>query len=100
MEIKTQYLKNAKFLLRFLASTLVVQPEYRQLLLDMVSQLGRATPAEILLVAFESPDRQAELLPVLWHLVSTNQLGCNLSEPLTMSSPLWTVHNQSVPRHG
>ena len=99
-EIKTQYLKNAKFLLRFRFSTLVVRPEYRQLLLDVVAQLGRATPAEVLLVAFESPERQAELLPVLWHLVSTHQLGCNLSEPLTMSSPLWSLPTQSASRHG
>ncbi len=99
-EIKTPYLKNAKFLLRFRSSTLVVRSEYRQLLLEVLAQLGRATPAEVLLVAFENPERQAELLPVLWHLVSTHQLGCNLLEPLTMSSPLWSLHNQSLSRHG
>lgn len=99
-EIKTPYLKNAKFLLRFRSSLLVVRPEYRRLLLDIVAQLGRATPAEVLLVAFESPERQAELLPVLWHLVGTHQLGCNLSEPLAMSSLLWSLHPQAASHHG
>jgi hypothetical protein len=92
-EIKTPYLKNAKFLLRFRSSIVVARPEYRKLLLELVAQLGRATPAQILLLAFESPERQAELLPALWHLVSTHQLGCNLAEPLTMSSLLWTLYN-------
>jgi hypothetical protein len=99
-EIQTPYLKNAKFLLRFRSPAIYVRPEYRHLLLELVAQLGRTTPAEVLLVAFGSPDKQAELLPVLWHLVSIGHLNCNLSEALTMHTPIWSTHNVPSLSHG
>ena len=99
-EIQTPYLKNAKFLLRFRSPTLCVRSEYRHLLLELVAQLSRTTPAEVLTVAFESPQKQAELLPALWYMVSTAQLGCDLSEALTMHSSIWCMHNQTSLSHG
>lgn len=93
-EIRTPYLKNAKFLLRFRSPVIVIRPDYQRLLLKLVAQLGRTTPAEVLLVAFQSSEKQAELLPVLWYLVSTAQLGCNLEQALTMRSPIWSLGNR------
>ncbi len=91
VEIRTPYLKNVKFLLRFRSSRILVRAEYKELLLSLVAQLGSTTPAEVLAVAFQSSERQAELLPVLWHLVSIGQIGCNLSENLAMRSPIWSI---------
>ena len=98
-EIQTPYLKNAKFLLRFRSPAIFVRAEYRHLLLGLVAQLGRTTPAEVLTAAFESLEKQAELLPVLWYLVSIAQLGCDLSETLTMHSSIWSVYNLSSLSH-
>jgi hypothetical protein len=33
--------------------------------------------------------RQAQLLPVLWHLVAQCRVGVNLRQPLTRRSRLW-----------
>lgn len=90
-EIQTPYLNNIKFLLRFRASAGTLRREYSQLLLEIMTQLDESTPAEILLVAFQDADRRAELLPVLWHLVSTGLIGSNLFQPLTMNSPIWSI---------
>jgi len=99
-EIRTPYLKNVKFLLRFRSATTVVRADYCQLLLVLVTQLERTTPAEVLAAAFQNPQQQAELLPVLWYLVSTGQLGCDLSAALTMRSSLWNIHIQPTLHHG
>jgi hypothetical protein len=100
IDIRTIYLKNVKFLLRFRSPTITWRTEYYHLLLRLMAQLGRTTPTEILQVAFANPQQQAELLPVLWHLVSTSQLGCDLSNALTMYSPLWDIHTQPISYHG
>jgi hypothetical protein len=92
-EIQTPYLKNAKFLLRFRSPAIFVRAEYRHLILSIVAQLGHTTPAEVLTAAFGSIEKQTELLPVLWYMVSVAQLGCDLSEALTMHSPIWNIHN-------
>lgn len=101
-EIQTPYLNNVKFLLRFRAPATTLRPELSELLLEIMVQLDESTPAEMLLVAFRDADRQAELLPVLWHLVSTGLIGCNLFQPLTMSSQLWSIDNPLFfpPAHG
>lgn len=91
-EIQTHYLRSAKFLLRFKNPFTPVRPEYRQLLLEIMAQIDSSTPTEVLLIAFQDPARQAELLPVLWHLVSQGIIGCNLYQPLTMQSQLWSVN--------
>ncbi|MBF9223875.1 TnsA endonuclease N-terminal domain-containing protein [Hymenobacter ruricola] len=100
VEIQTPYLKNAKFLLRFRAPVLFAQPEHCFLLLELVARLERTTPAELLRVASDKPEKQAVLLPVLWHLVSTAQLGCDLSVALTTHSPIWSLHNPISFSHG
>ncbi|OGX91501.1 heteromeric transposase endonuclease subunit TnsA [Hymenobacter coccineus] len=100
-EIQTPYLDNVKFLLCFRAPASALRREYAQLLLEAMAQLDESTPAEILLVAFQDADRRAELLPVLWHLVSSGQIGCNLFQPLTMRSPVWSIDGHlSLPDHG
>lgn len=95
-QIQTPYLLNAKFLLRFCMPMTTVRPAYELLLLEIMAQLGESTPTELVLVAFQDPDRQAELLPVLWYLVGKGRIGCNLYQPLTMRSLVWSVDNSSA----
>ncbi len=96
-EIQTPYLQNAKLLLRFKDPFLPVRPEWRQLLLDTMSRLNTSTPADLILVALGDGKRQAELLPVLWHLVSRGLIGSDLFQPLTMQSRIWSMNSSPIP---
>ena len=97
LEIQTPYLQNAKLLLRFKDPFLPVRPEYRQLLLNTMSKLNTSTPAELMSVACGDEKRRAELLPVLWHLVSWSLIGNDLFQPLTMQSKIWSMNSSSIP---
>jgi hypothetical protein len=88
-EIQTLYLNNAKFLLRFRSFHHPPRPESAQLLLNVLAQQDESTPETLLRTASPEHDRQAELLPALWQLVSNGLVGCNLFQPLTMNSPIW-----------
>lgn len=93
-EMHTPYLVNAKFLLRFQSPAEALNEAYFHLLLTLIEALDETTPAEVLAVAFQDPDRRVELLPTLWYLVSQGLVGCNLFQPLTMSSPLWHLGDE------
>ncbi|MGI4738443.1 MAG: TnsA endonuclease N-terminal domain-containing protein [Janthinobacterium lividum] len=90
-EIRSPYLQNARFLLRFQSPPAVIRQEYVDLLLEAIEKLDETTPAEVLLVIFQDANRRAELLPTLWYLLSKGLIGCNLFQPLTMSSSLWAL---------
>lgn len=89
VEIRTPYLANARFLLRY--------REWRwdegieTALLDRMA-LFRETDAQTLVASFFwDPWKQAELLPHVWRLVATRQLGADLTAQLTMTSRIWTL---------
>lgn len=96
LEIQTPYLQNVKLLLRFKDPFLPVLPEYCQLLLETLSQLNTATPAELILVVFSDIERRAKLLSVLWHLISRGLIGCDLFQPLTMQSKIWSMDSSAI----
>jgi hypothetical protein len=92
LEIQTAYLQNVKLLLRFKDPFLPVRLEWRHLLLEKMSQLSTSTPAELVRTAFGNEERGAEILPVLWHLVSRRLIGSDLSQSLTMQSKIWSTN--------
>jgi hypothetical protein len=99
--IRTVYLDNAKFLLRFRARQYATVPVgYKQLLLETLAQLGQSSPAELVLVVAADADRRAELLPVLWRLIADREIGCNLLLPLFMHSPIWCITSVVAPEYG
>ena len=88
-EIRTPYMLNAKFLLPYLNPD--PYPNYNtvQLVLDRVREL-RATDVETLLVSiYRDKWNQAELLPVIWHLIAIRRIGNDLTLPITMRSQIW-----------
>jgi len=90
VEIRSPYLDNAKFLLPFVRQG-PVEEEHMDLLDEQLRQLRHATPAELLAAAFQDSWNQARLLPSLWYLVGTRQVGTDLSAKLTMTSPIWSL---------
>jgi hypothetical protein len=88
-EIRTPFLENARFLLRY--QRLEMDWDKAQLLLLMIGELREATPESLLMACSADPMERAVLLPMLWHLVAIGTLGCDLNCKLTMHSPIWTM---------
>ena len=87
VEIRTPFLKNAQFLLPYRKNS--VEYGFKGEILSMLSQLREATPDQLLAALRKSTMGRAELLPELWRLVVTRQIGVDLTLPLTMDSRIW-----------
>jgi TnsA endonuclease N terminal/TnsA endonuclease C terminal len=85
--VRTPYLENVKFLRSY--RTLPVNDSYRTQLLSTLATLEATNPASLLAAVFQDRWQQAQLLPILWQLVATRQIGTDLEQPLTMQSCLW-----------
>jgi hypothetical protein len=88
-EIRSAYLKNVQFLLRF--RKMPVNDAYEQLLLKRLAELRESDPATLLLAVFRDRWSQAALIPSLWRLISVGSIGANLDAPLTMTSRIWST---------
>jgi hypothetical protein len=85
-EIRTPYLSNVKFLFPFLQRRF---PEsVTSWVLQVLSDLGEADPDFLLCALCKDKDNRAELIPVIWHLVATEAIDCDLEIPLTMRTKL------------
>ena len=85
--VRTPYLENVKFLRPY--RTLPINDSYRTQLLSALATLEATDPASLLAAVFQDRWQQAQLLPMLWQLVATRQIGTDLEQPLTMQSGLW-----------
>lgn len=94
-EIRTPYLNNVRFLLgyrsRFLRDDPYLNGERQHLILETLSRLRRATPRQLLDAMTQDRTHQAELIPWIWNLVNQQMVGIDLTQPLSMSSPIWSV---------
>ncbi|AFD27805.1 heteromeric transposase endonuclease subunit TnsA [Deinococcus gobiensis] len=81
--LRGQFLENARFLLPF--ARRVVDADRRQVLLGWL--LSETTP-RALLEGLPTMER-GQWLPVLWHLVATRAIGCDLQSPLNMDARIW-----------
>lgn len=86
-EIRTTYLDNAKFL--WLYREQVPPSEMASLLLQTLRDLEEADPELLLCALCHDKSNRARMIPVIWHLVSTGIIGCDLTTPLTMHSRIW-----------
>nr|WP_319542713.1 heteromeric transposase endonuclease subunit TnsA [uncultured Pseudodesulfovibrio sp.] len=88
VEIRTPLLKNARFLLPFRIQQ-SNSPEYLEMLTTKLRQLGKTSPSQLIATIYDEEWSQAKLLPSLWFLVASFQVGCDLAKPLNMESELW-----------
>jgi TnsA endonuclease C terminal len=88
-EIRTPYLTNAKFLRQYHDRGVDCGARHR--ILALLAVQGETSPETLL--AAVSPDRweRARLLPVLWSLIATGEIGADLTVPLTMHSGIWSL---------
>lgn len=90
-EIRTPYMLNAKFLLGYMNPEPYPKYEIVQMVLDRVREL-RETDVDTLLVSiYRDKWNQAELLPVIWHLIAIRRIGNDLTLPVTMRSKIWQL---------
>lgn len=87
-EIRTDFLKNAKFLLKFKFQN-SYNPAYINMILERLESVSATTPTELIESVFEDELAQASVIPTLWYLVATFQVGCDLDLPLNMRSRIW-----------
>lgn len=85
--VRTPYLENVKFLRSYRA--LPVNGSHRTLLLNTLTHLEETDPASLLAAMSQDRWQQAQMLPMLWQLIATRQVGTDLSQPLHMHSRLW-----------
>jgi hypothetical protein len=91
-EIRTEYFYNIKFLLRYRKVT----PDIGMIetLYDTLEELEISTPNEIIVVASMDKNRRAELLYVLWYMISNSMIACDLHTKITMNSEIWIMENE------
>ncbi|KZN42650.1 heteromeric transposase endonuclease subunit TnsA [Pseudoalteromonas luteoviolacea] len=88
-EIRTPYLESVKFLLPFIRQGASEEADMA-LLVGNLKTLGRTTPTELLEKIYSDPWNQARLLPTLWYLIGTGQIGMNLNQKITMTQEIWS----------
>ncbi len=86
-QVRTPYLDNVKFLRPY--RTLLVNCSYQALLLNTLTALEETDPANLLTAISQDRRQQAQMLPLLWQLIATRQIGADLSQPLNRHSRLW-----------
>lgn len=90
-EIRTPYLKNAKFLLPYKRLEPYPDSDHIFLVFNKLTEL-RETDVETLLVSiYQDKWNQAQLLPIIWHLIAIRRIGNDLSLPITMRSRIWDM---------
>jgi hypothetical protein len=86
-EIRTPYLENAKFLLRYRNTEIDWNDADR--LLKTIGARTDASPQELLEACSTERMEQARLLTCVWQLISRGFIGADIEMPLTMISPIW-----------
>lgn len=89
-EIRTPLLENAKFLLPFLKQG-ANEEEHMDLIDLRLNELKSTTPTELIKSIFHDEWNQASLLPSLWYMIGSFQIGTDINTKLTMNSPIWSL---------
>jgi hypothetical protein len=85
--IRTPYLDNARFLLRY--RNPIPDAALMEILDKRLEDMRETTPLGLVRAIYRNEWNQAKLIPVLWYMVATFQIGIDLQEPLTMESAIW-----------
>ncbi len=92
VEIRTPYLRNVHFLGPFKSFRHRQIPvASKDMLLAQLKLSGETTPRRLIQSLATDPWKQAEWLPVLWHLMANHLVAADLERELGMDSPIWSV---------
>jgi hypothetical protein len=93
-EIRTDFLWNAEFLSRYKkdpSSMTEEEFDLKVILLTRIKELPMTTPEELLLASAKSTWLRGKLLYMLWVLVASGQVGCDLNRKLNMRTEIWYI---------
>lgn len=93
VELHTPYMDNVRFLLPYVTQGVLHEHyvAHMHLLDQKIKVLKTSTPIELVTSIFEDEWSRAELLPTLWYLIGTAQIGADLHQPLSMRSKIWRI---------
>jgi hypothetical protein len=86
--IRTDYLWNARFLLRYRTLDACYNP-YVTLIRELLADDTTWTVEELVLAVRKDPENRAVALSTLWYLVATFQVETNLHARLSMKHEIW-----------
>lgn len=88
-EIRSPFLTNAKFLLRYKNYKHINIKDF-ELLLKTIDSIGTSTPDELIkMTGATDLNRQAVLLFTLWYMIAEGYINCDLTKTLTMQTEIW-----------
>ncbi|HET7832640.1 MAG TPA: TnsA endonuclease N-terminal domain-containing protein [Gallionella sp.] len=87
-EIRTEYLKNIQFLWSYRFAPF--EPHHYEKLKSVLHELEETDPHTLLEACYSSKTLRGEALWTLWCMVARGWVKCDLHEPLTMKTCIWT----------
>lgn len=101
-EIRTPYLENARFLLRYrrdrMPRNIDLDAHRQWRVREALYGLKTSTPRDLLKAISPVEHYQTEFLPWIWYLVNCRLIGCDLTKRLTMVSPIWSLETEDTIR--
>lgn len=91
-KVSPTFIKNVRFLLPFLHEG-PREENHLDLIDDEIIKLSETTPKKLISSIFSDEFNQATILPTLWYMVATEQIGIDLDLPLLMNSKIWSIQN-------
>lgn len=90
--VRGPYLENARFLLPYRAARRYPPDLAHQFLLQRkLAAIGETTPKILLAACFCDSANRVDLVPSLWTLIAYHKVGCDLHQPLDLSSRIWPL---------
>lgn len=93
-EIHTPLFANLTALQR--AAAVVADDGFEETLIAPLMAYEVATPEIVLLAAFSDDATQARVLPHLWSLILQGRVQADLTQPMTLTTPIWVAHEEAV----
>ncbi|WP_408034619.1 TnsA endonuclease N-terminal domain-containing protein [Tenacibaculum aestuarii] len=87
-EIRTEYLKNCKFLWKYRFNNSVINWTDIDLILYLFEEKEKVTPNQIMELT-KDDFKKAELLYLTWFLLSSGYVSCNMNKLINMNTILW-----------
>lgn len=94
-EIRTEFLKNLKFLSAYRTGVNPAEQLGCERIKNTMNKLKITTVQNLLNACTADSAQQPEMLFLIWHLIASGWLGCDLQQKLTMNSAIW--NNQTSP---
>lgn len=88
-EIRTDFLFNCKFLLGYKKPRFDINFEEVEKLQYLIEDNTNSTPNSVINLLNTDLEHKAQLLYILWYMISNDLVKCDLSSKLSMNSKIW-----------